>query len=222
MEKPISLRGLYVITPAIGQTVNSSALLHDVELAIKGGAHIVQYRDKSHDKAQNKAKARRLALASELLALCNRYQALFIINDDVELAAAIQAHGVHLGAEDTPLAQARQRLGAQAIIGASCYNRLELALSAQQQGADYVAFGRFFPSRTKPQAVSAEIALLRQAKSRLHIPIVAIGGITAQNGSQLIVAGADMLAVVDAVFAQDDILAAAQQLANCFSIPPNT
>jgi len=99
---------------------------------------------------------------------------------------------------------------------ASCYNRLELAVKAQEQGADYVAFGRFFPSRTKPQAVPADVALLHQAKIQLHLPIVAIGGITAQNGAQLVAAGADMLAVVDAVFAQKDVLLATRQLANCF------
>jgi thiamine-phosphate pyrophosphorylase len=212
MEKAIRLRGLYVITPAITPSpeADPQKLLQDVELALLGGARLVQYRDKSQDQA------RRFAQAEALLALCNKHRAQFIVNDDVELAATIQAHGVHLGGEDTPLAQARQRLGAQAIIGASCYNRLELAIQAQQQGADYVAFGRFFPSRTKPQAVSANIALLHQAKQQLHLPIVAIGGITAQNGAQLIAAGADMLAVVDAVFAQMDILAAARQLANCF------
>ncbi len=212
MEKAINLRGLYVITPAIDPSrgANSQKLLKDVELALLGGARLVQYRDKSQDKA------RRLVEAEALLALCNRHRALFIVNDDVELAAAVQAHGVHLGGEDMPPAHARQRLGAQAIIGISCYNRLELAIEAQLHGADYVAFGRFFPSRTKPQAVSASIALLHQAKKQLHLPIVAIGGITAQNGAQLIAAGADMLAVVDAVFAQVDILAAARQLANCF------
>ncbi|KPJ93227.1 MAG: hypothetical protein AMJ53_07775 [Gammaproteobacteria bacterium SG8_11] len=209
MEKAINLRGLYVITPALPKA-NSPKLLRDVELALRGGAHLVQYRDKSRDRT------RRLAEATKLMKLCNRYHAIFIVNDDVELAAAIQAHGVHLGGEDTPLAQARQRLGDQAIIGASCYNRLELAVNAQQQGADYVAFGRFFPSRTKPQAVPADVALLRHAKAQLHLPIVAIGGITAQNGAQLIAAGADMLAVVDAVFAQEDILSATRQLVNCF------
>jgi thiamine-phosphate pyrophosphorylase len=211
MEKAIKLRGLYVITSATTPSLEDpQKLLKDVELALLGGARLVQYRDKSQDQA------RRLAEATQLLALCNQHRALFIVNDDVELAATVQAHGVHLGGEDAPLAQARRRLGAQAVIGASCYNRLELAIQAQQQGANYVAFGRFFPSRTKPQAISANIALLRQAKQQLHVPIVAIGGITAQNGAQLIAAGADMLAVVDAVFAQKDILAAARELADCF------
>jgi thiamine-phosphate pyrophosphorylase len=208
MEKATSLYGLYVITPTA--ELANDHLLHDVELALKGGARIVQYRDKSRDSA------RRLHQAQQLLSLCNQHGATFIVNDDVELAAAVQAHGVHLGGEDVPLPQARQRLGVEAIIGASCYNRLELAIHAQQQGADYVAFGRFFPSRTKPHAVPAKIDMLRQAKEQLHIPIVAIGGITAQNGAQLIAAGADMLAVVDAVFAQQDIVTAARQLADCF------
>ena len=214
MEKAIKLRGLYVITPAIiPSEADPQKLLKDVELALLGGARLVQYRDKSQDRA------RRLAEATQLLTLCKQHRALFIVNDDVELAAGVQAHGVHLGAEDASLAQARQRLGAQAVIGASCYNRLELAIQAQEQGANYVAFGRFFPSRTKPQAIPAKIALLHQAKQQLRVPIVAIGGITAQNGAQLIAAGADMLAVVDAVFAQKDILAAARELADCFLEP---
>jgi thiamine-phosphate pyrophosphorylase len=215
MEKTINLRGLYVITPANSpsQVASSQKLLKDVELALMGGARLVQYRDKTQDGA------RRLAEAEQLLALCHQYNALFIVNDDVELAAAIQAHGVHLGSEDAPVAQARRRLGERAIIGASCYNRLDLAFQARRQGVDYVAFGRFFPSRTKPEAVSADIALLHEAKMQLHLPIVAIGGITAQNGAQLIAAGADMLAVVDAVFVQEDILAAARQLAGCFWAP---
>lgn len=210
MEKAIKLQGLYVITPATDLSQGGQKLLKDVELALLGGARLAQFRDKSKDKA------RRLEVAEAMLALCNQHHALFIVNDDVELAASIQAHGVHLGGEDMPLRQARRRLGDGVIIGASCYNRLELAIQAQHQGADYVAFGRFFPSRTKPQAVSANIELLREAKKQLHLPIVAIGGVTAQNGVQLIAAGADMLAVVDAVFAQADITGAARQLANCF------
>lgn len=212
MEKATSLRGLYVITPEIDirKASEQQKLLHDVELALTGGARVVQFRDKSHDRE------RRFSIARDLLVLCNQRGATFIVNDDVELALAIQAHGVHLGGEDSPLIHARQRLGPDAIIGASCYNRLELAEIAQENGADYVAFGRFFPSRTKPQAVPADVALLHQAKTQLHLPIVAIGGITAQNGAQLIAAGADMLAVVDAVFAQVDVLLATRQLANCF------
>ena len=234
MEKTIKFNGLYVITPAVdsgnfstregtqkgahdtdqaGDQVESHRLnlLHDVEFAIVGGARIVQYRDKSQNSAM------RLAQAKEMLELCKRYGVLLIINDDVELAAAINAHGVHLGGEDASLQTARKRLGSHAIIGASCYNRLELAIHAQEQAADYVAFGRFFPSSTKPNAVQADVELLRLAKRQLSIPIVAIGGITAQNGAQLVSAGADMLAVVEAVFAQDDIISAARQFAQCFS-----
>jgi thiamine-phosphate pyrophosphorylase len=206
------LSGLYVITPALepADEAHQHRLLDDVELALLGGARIVQYRDKSHDSN------RRLAQAQQLLNLCHQHDAIFIVNDDVELAAAIHADGVHLGGEDAPIPQARENLGSKAIIGASCYNRLELAIQAQEQGADYVAFGRFFPSRTKPRAVQADVDLLRRAKAQLRIPVVAIGGITAQNGAQLIAAGTDMLAVVDAVFAQADIAAAARQLADCF------
>ena len=213
MVKATKLRGLYVITPVVGSQTDpnySHQLVARVELAIQGGAKIVQYRDKSNDRPRREVEAR------VLVELCNQYQVILIINDDVNLAATCGAHGVHLGGDDMPLHHARQTLGADAIIGASCYNRLELALAAQANGVDYVAFGRFFPSRTKPEAVQANLLLLHQAKQRLHVPIVAIGGITAQNGAQLIHAGADMLAVVDAVFAQADIRAAAQELTQCF------
>jgi len=182
-----------------------------VEQALLGGASVVQYRDKSRDPVK------RFTQASELLELCNCHNAALIINDDVELAVAVNAHGVHLGGDDAPLSGARRQLGPDAIIGASCYNSLDKAVYAQQQGADYVAFGRFFPSRTKPHAVQADVDLLRHAKRRLTVPIVAIGGITEQNGAQLVSAGADMLAVVEAVFAQDDITAATRRLMRCFT-----
>lgn len=215
MERTI--KGLYVITPALDSAANNALadnqhkkLLSDVEFALLGGASIVQYRDKSQDNG------RRLIEASELLGLCSRYGATFIVNDDVDLAAAVRAHGVHLGGDDAPLQEARRRLGRRAIIGASCYNRLDLAVRAQQQGADYVAFGRFFPSRTKPHAVQADTQLLKLAKRQLSLPVVAIGGITAQNGAQLVLAGADMLAVVEAVFSQPDVTAATKQLTQCF------
>ncbi len=176
-----------------------------VELALKGGTRILQYRDKSHDQTV------RLDRAKELLSLCRHYGAIFIINDDVELARTVAADGVHLGQDDLDIAEARSRLGREAIIGISCYNRLSLATAAQEAGADYVAFGRFFPSNTKPQALQAEINLLTQAKQALHIPIVAIGGITPENSEPLIHAGADMLAVIHGLFGQQDIRATAEQ-----------
>jgi thiamine-phosphate pyrophosphorylase len=199
------LSGLYAITDS-----SQEQLGHEVELALKGGASIIQYRDKSSDGEQ------RLAQCEQLLYLCRRHSACLIINDDVELACAIGADGVHLGQDDLDITSAREQLGDQAIIGISCYNSLDLAIAAQEAGADYVAFGRFFPSSTKPQAVKAEIDLLQEAKRRLQLPIVAIGGITSENGAPLIAAGADMLAVIQGLFGQQDISAAAEQLQKLF------
>ncbi len=183
-------RGLYAIT----QTDNKSGdtIINDVISAIKGGAVLVQYRDKNPLDA--------VFLASELVKICHQHQVPLIINDDVELAAKVGADGVHIGKEDGAIAQARRRLGADAIIGVSCYNFVEQALDAQNQGATYVAFGRFFPSTSKPLAAPAQIETLRQAKLLLTIPLVAIGGILPENGAPLLAAGADFLAVIGGLF----------------------
>ncbi len=165
-------RGLYAIT----QTNNKSGdiIIDEVDAAIKGGAVIVQYRDK------NPADA--LFLARELVKICHQHKVPLIINDDVELAARVGADGVHIGKEDGAITQARMRLGNDAIIGVSCYSFIERAIEAQAQGATYVAFGRFFPSSSKPLAAPAKIETLQQAKLLLNIPIVAIGGILPENG----------------------------------------
>ncbi len=203
--------GLYAIADT--QYLDDAHLLPAVGEAITGGARIIQYRDKSHDTLT------RLAQAKKISALCRQHGVLFIINDDVALAKESQADGVHLGREDAALTQAREQLGPQAIIGVSCYNDLARAEAAEKQGADYVAFGRFFPSRTKPQAVQASLVLLREAKRKLHIPVVAIGGITPENGASLIAAGADALAVIEGVFGQADVRAAAERYARLFTKP---
>ena len=174
-------------------------LYQSVEQALQGGMRILQYRDKSNDAA------RRLEQASSLAGLCRQHDALFIINDDVELAQKVSADGVHLGKDDDAIASARNMLGANALIGCSCYNRLDLAIKSQQLGADYVAFGRFFASRTKPQAVEAGIDILQRARESLDIPICAIGGITLPNAGSLVEAGADMVAVIEDLFSAEDI-----------------
>ncbi len=202
------LRGLYAI--ADRTLLSAAQLVERSELALQGGAALLQYRAKECGGAQREAEAR------ALLALCRAHHVPLIINDDVALAKIIGADGVHLGAEDTSVQQARQTLGPRAIIGVSCYNSLERALRAEQEGADYVAFGRFFSSRSKPEAVQADIKLLREARAKLHLPIAAIGGITAQNGALLVEAGADMLAVIHGVFGQDDIRAAVQTYTTLF------
>ena len=183
-------RGLYAIT----QTDNKSCetIVREVIAAIRGGAVLVQYRDKNPLDAD--------FLAKELLKVCHQYKVPLLINDDVELAFRVGADGVHLGKEDGAIAQARKRLGNDAIIGVSCYNFVEQALEAQGQGATYVAFGRFFPSSSKPLAAPAQIETLQQARLLLTIPIVAIGGILPENGAQLLTAGADLLAVIGGLF----------------------
>ena len=202
------IAGLYAIADT--QYLDDAHLLPAVSEAIAGGARVVQYRDKKHGAAD------RARQASELASLCRQHGALFIINDDVELAKQVQAAGVHLGREDAALAQARAQLGPQAIIGVSCYNDLARAVRAQTEGADYVAFGSFFPSRTKPQAVRTGLELLCAAKQKLHIPVVAIGGITPENGAHLLAAGADALAVIEGVFGQTDVRAAAERYTRLF------
>lgn len=202
-QRRTRLRGLYAITDARETTPETIA--RTVEQALRGGAAIIQFRDKSCDHP------RRLRTAQALRELTHQHHALLIINDDAALAATCNADGVHIGQHDTELREARAQLGPQAIIGISCYNRFELAQQAAASGADYVAFGRFYPSKTKPDAVPASPDLLHQAKQELDIPVVAIGGITVDNAAPLIEAGADMLAVVDGLFDQADIRAAAEQ-----------
>jgi len=200
--------GLYAITDDCKGS--PAELVRRVEQAIRGGARLIQYRDKEAGTTARHARA------VALLALCRRHAVALIINDDVELAAAIDAHGVHLGAGDAAIATARERLGARAIIGASCYNRLELARAAVAGGADYVAFGRFFASHSKPGAVAAGPDLLEHASRELPVPIVAIGGITPANGAVLLAAGANLLAVIHGVFGQPDIETAARAYAGLF------
>lgn len=202
--------GLYAVLNTTGQ--GSEQPSAQALQAVRGGAVLVQYRNKSNDKSTDN-KSRR-AQAEAVLAAVGEVPLL--INDDVELAASIGAAGVHLGRSDIGIAQARRQLGPRAIIGATCHDSLALARQAIAAGADYVSFGRFFTSTTKPQAPAANIAVLTQARAALGVPIVAIGGINADNGSQLLTAGADFLAVSAAVFAQPDCQAAAQQLSNLF------
>ncbi len=174
-------------------------LLPAAEAALNGGVRWLQYRDKSTDPARRRREA------TELLALCRHYEASLIINDDVDLALSLGADGVHLGQGDGDPARARQRLGTEAIIGVTCHDSLELARQAKAAGASYVAFGRFFPSRTKPDAPPAPADLLTRARAEIGLPMVAIGGITLENGPQLLSAGADWLAVSHNLFSAPDI-----------------
>ncbi len=205
-----SLHGLYAITDEA--LLGSRNFIASVEQALLGDARIIQYRDK------NLSPAKHLQQAQALAALCKQHKALLIINDNVALAKQIHADGVHLGMDDGSVADARAELGADAIIGVSCYNRFELAQVATKQGADYLAFGAFYASPTKPAAAKANRELLQRAQQELHLPLCAIGGITADNAAALITSGADMLAVISAVFAADDIRRAAQAFATAWPL----
>ncbi|UHD14652.1 thiamine phosphate synthase [Thiocapsa bogorovii] len=202
------LDGLYLVTPDTADTPR--ALAEQVAQALSGGARLVQYRHKGSNRQLQRDQA------TAVLGICRAAGVPLVINDDVTLAAEIGADGVHLGRDDGDPIAARRRLGADAIIGVSCYDDLALARAAAQAGASYIAFGSFFPSATKPNAVRASPALLSAARDSLRIPAVAIGGITPQNGGLLITAGARMLAVVTGVFAQPDLAAAARAYASLF------
>jgi thiamine-phosphate pyrophosphorylase len=207
------IHGLYAVTQ---DEADTAQLLRKVELALRGGANVLQYRNKTANPAL------RLKQAQSLRELTRRFSVPLIVNDDVQLAVRVEADGVHLGASDITPASARAMLGAQKIIGISCYNRPSLATAAVAAGADYVAFGAFFSSTVKPDAVVADIEMLRQfrselARSELSVPLVAIGGITEQNGAELIKAGADALAVISALFDAADILVAAQGFSRLFN-----
>lgn len=201
--------GLYAITNG-----PRADLLEAARAALLGGARILQYRDKTDDMG------RRLDEARELVRLCAVFDVPLIVNDDVELASASGAAGVHLGVDDDGMAAARARLGANAIIGVSCYDSLQRAHEAAGAGADYLAFGAFFPSPTKPNARRATPELLREAK-KFDLPIVAIGGITPDNGGPLIEAGADYLAAISAVFDAPDIRVAARRYTELFDTDQN-
>jgi len=203
-----SIAGLYAIADT--RYLDPTTLPDAVRAAIDGGARIIQFRDKGDDRSARERHARALAT------LCHGAGVMYLINDDVALAQRVRADGVHLGGADAPLAEARAALGPHAVIGISCYNELARAQRAERGGADYVAFGSFFASRTKPQAVRADIDLLRQARALLRVPIVAIGGITPENAAPLIATGADALAAIEGVFAQADVRAAAAAYARLF------
>lgn len=202
-----SIKGIYAVTPDIADT---DLLIKKVEAALAGGVNVLQYRNK---QANHKLQTQQ---ARALLPLCRQYNVPLIINDSVKLCLTLDADGVHLGADDGDLTEVRARLGANKILGASCYNRFDLALSAQNQGADYVAFGACFDSKTKPNAPVADLSLFSQAHAELTIPTVAIGGISLQNATQVIEAGADAIAIIQAIFAADDVKLASQQFSLLF------
>ncbi|HLX23174.1 MAG TPA: thiamine phosphate synthase [Usitatibacter sp.] len=200
------LKGLYAITPECADTVD---LVSRVERCLEGGAALVQYRAKSAgpELALEQAKA--------LVALCRSFRVPLIVNDSIELAAASGADGVHLGRDDARLAQARSALP-RAIVGVSCYGDPSLARIAARDGADYVGIGSVFTSPTKPHAVRASLAALGEARRLSGLPVAAIGGITLDNADEALAAGADMLAVITALFDAPDVRGAARAFSNRF------
>ncbi len=201
------LQGLYVITDA--KLMPEEDFFQMAEEALKGGARIVQFRDKRIPDQEMVKKS------GKLRQLCERYGALYIVNDHVELAAESGAHGVHVGEDDIDLSSARKIIKG-GIIGVSCYNKIEAAEEAVARGADYVAFGSFFPSPTKPEARRAGRELLLRARDVLDVPICAIGGINAANAQEVIDAGADMTAVISDIWTAPDICERASEYVRLF------
>ena len=214
------IQGLYVITDS---ALLQGRLLVAVEAALQGGAQVIQYRDKIaaslFGSALHKEQQRRHHEALALLALCRQHQVPLLINDDVELAAAIGADGVHLGQGDGSMPAARTRLGSDAIIGVTCHDQISLARIAARDGASYVAFGAMFASGTKPRAKPCPLAVLTEARTELTLPLVAIGGITPDNAASVIDAGAQALAVIASLWQAPDIRARAQQFSQEFVRP---
>jgi thiamine-phosphate pyrophosphorylase len=208
-ERAARLRGLYAISPEMSDTAR---LLARVEECLEGGATLVQYR------AKGAAPALALEQAVRIGAACRSHGALFIVNDSVELATAARADGVHLGRDDTPVAAARAALPDK-VIGVSCYGDPRLALAARDAGADYVAMGSVFPSATKPNATRASLENLVETKRSCGLPLAAIGGIDLGNAALAIGAGADMVAVITALFDASDVRAAARSFARLFDHP---
>lgn len=197
-------QGLYALT-----SDSCPSLLESVGKAIAGGACMIQYRDKTASAAERKERA------EALLALCRSQHTPLIINDDLDLALTLDADGVHLGADDPSIGEARNRFPG-GLIGASCYNDFARAQAAIRSGASYVAFGSFYASPTRPDAATAQPNLLMRACRELSVPICAIGGIRTDNAASMIQAGADLLAVCSGIFAQADITAAAHSIASKF------
>ena len=186
------LKGLYAIADT--QCIHAPVFLDRIETVLSAGVRIIQYRDKVNNRET------RTDLGHELRSLTNKYRSLLIINDDVELSRTVQADGVHLGKNDCGIHEARAHLDGEAIIGASCNNEYASAIQAAADGATYIAFGSFFPSPTKPTAPLADISLITRAKREASVPVCAIGGITHDNVTPLLRAGADMIAVVSGIF----------------------
>jgi len=202
-----AIAGLYAVTP---DEADTARLARMVEAAVAGGARLVQYRNKTAPPGL------RIEQARALLAVCRSARVPLIVNDHPDIAAAVGADGIHLGRDDGDVAAARARFPG-ALLGVSCYDEIGRARDAKRLGADYVAFGRFFPSVTKPGTIRASLALVAQAKREVGLPIVAIGGITLENAPPLLAGGVDALAVISALFGSSDVRSAASRFAALFT-----
>lgn len=202
------VRGIYAITDPV--LLPGQRLYSGVEQALAGGIRLIQYRDKAA------AWDQQLRRTKELMRICQDYEAQLIVNDNVNLAYECGATGVHLGQGDESIAVARQQLGVSALIGITCHDQLALARLAHQQGASYVAFGRFFPSATKPEAPCAPIGILQEALHQIPCPVVAIGGLSSENMQKVICAGAHAVALCNSLFADHDINLKARRLVELF------
>jgi len=207
MRDSFIIKGLYAITPDM---TDLNTLIQKTQSAIEGGAFMVQYRSKIQDRAV------KMQQCAAILRLCREYDVPCIVNDDVEMCRVLKADGVHLGENDDNIAEVRRILGEDAIIGSSCYDQLDRAKQAQKEGASYVAFGAVFPTPTKPNAPRATLELLREAKSEIEIPIVAIGGITVNNAHDVIEAGADAIAVITSLYESNSIKETAETFLKMF------
>ena len=207
MRDSFIIKGLYAITPDM---TDLNTLIQKTQSAIEGGAFMVQYRSKIQDRAV------KMQQCAAILRLCREYDVPCIVNDDVEMCHILKADGVHLGENDDNIAEVRRILGEDAIIGSSCYDQLDRAKQAQKEGASYVAFGAVFPTPTKPNAPRATLELLREAKREIHIPIVAIGGITVNNAHDVIEAGVDAIAVITSLYESNSIKETAETFLKMF------
>ena len=203
------IHGVYAITDQ--HLITPKKFSSKVRQALEGGAKVVQYRDKSQHHQL------RFEQANNLVKLCKEFDAISIINDDIELAKSVNADGVHIGVDDDELDFARQSLGAKKIIGISCYSDISLAEQAVLDSADYVAFGSIFSSSTKPQAPVAGLDILQQAKQKFDVPIVAIGGINLNNLADVLATGVDSVAIVRGIFADDNVRMITQKYAKAFN-----
>tara|TARA_B100000683_G_scaffold188182_1_gene181470 strand:- start:146 stop:820 length:675 start_codon:yes stop_codon:yes gene_type:complete len=207
--KNFYLNGTYGITP---DNLPSEALIEKIRSSLMGGVKILQYRNKGNNWAK------KIEEISEIKKICQKYNVPFIINDNLNIALEVDADGLHVGKDDVSIKKARESLGNNKMLGVSCYGDLQRATKAEKLGADYIAFGSFFKSKTKPKAPLIEKNILEKARYICQCPIVAIGGITPENGSELLKNGADMLAVADAIFSSKDCKLNAQKMARLFQV----